>query len=193
MENAGKVRAIGLRNTTRLACASPWRPASAWAAALRHAAAGIQPLRPRRLRARRAAAASDIEGRPRAAGLKKHFEGDRGSRILAALDPVSQRLGATPAQVSLAWIMAQPSIAAPIVSATSVGQLDEIATAAGLNLRAEDLAELDRASRQAHLFQRGDSLVRPVEKLGPRAAFRGRLGVQHRFGFGAEHERVFPQ
>jgi len=90
--------------------------------------------------------ASDIEGRPRAAGLKKYFEGDRGMRILAALDAVSTRLGATPAQVSLAWNMAQPAIAAPIVSVTSVAQLDEIAGAAKIHLDAEALAELDRAS-----------------------------------------------
>jgi len=70
-----------------------------------------------------------------------------GPRILAALDKVSQRVGATPAQVSLAWLMAQPSIAAPIVSATSVAQLDEIAAAVRLDLDAEALAELDRASR----------------------------------------------
>ncbi|MGZ5048416.1 MAG: aldo/keto reductase [Usitatibacter sp.] len=90
--------------------------------------------------------ASDIEGRPRAAGLKKYFQGDRGMKILAALDSVSKRMGSTPAQVSLAWIMAQPSIAAPIVSATSVAQLDEIAGAAKLKLDKEALAELDRAS-----------------------------------------------
>ncbi|MGZ5037350.1 MAG: aldo/keto reductase [Usitatibacter sp.] len=90
--------------------------------------------------------ASDIEGRPRAAGLKKYFQGDRGMKILAALDSVSKRMGSTPAQVSLAWIMAQPSIAAPIVSVTSVAQLDEIAGAAKLKLDKEALAELDRAS-----------------------------------------------
>ena len=91
--------------------------------------------------------ASDIEGRPRAGGLRKYFEGDRGMRILAALDAVGKRARATPAQVSLAWLMAQPSIAAPIVSATSVAQLDEIAAAARLKLDAAALAELDRASR----------------------------------------------
>jgi len=88
----------------------------------------------------------DIEGRARAAGLKKYFEGDRGMRILAALDAVSTRVGATPAQVSLAWILAQPSIAAPIVSVTSVAQLDEIIGAAKLQLDAEALAQLDLAS-----------------------------------------------
>jgi aryl-alcohol dehydrogenase-like predicted oxidoreductase len=67
-------------------------------------------------------------------------------RILAALDAVGQRIGATPAQVSIAWIMAQPTVAAPIVSATSVAQLDEIAKAAQVKLDGEALAELDRAS-----------------------------------------------
>jgi aryl-alcohol dehydrogenase-like predicted oxidoreductase len=91
--------------------------------------------------------AKAIEGRPRAAGLKKYFEGDRGMKILAALDAVAKRIDATPAQVSLAWIMAQPSIAAPIASVTSVAQLDEIAGAARLKLDAAALKELDEASR----------------------------------------------
>jgi aryl-alcohol dehydrogenase-like predicted oxidoreductase len=89
---------------------------------------------------------ADIDGRPRAGGLKKYFEGDRGLGILAALDRVGARVGATPAQVSLAWSMAQPSIAAPIVSATSVAQLDEVMGAARVRLDAAALAELDRAS-----------------------------------------------
>jgi aryl-alcohol dehydrogenase-like predicted oxidoreductase len=89
----------------------------------------------------------DIEGRPRAGGLKRYFEGDRGMRILAALDSVSARLGATPAQVSLAWSMAQRSIAAPIVSVTSVPQLEEVMGAARLTLDGAALGELDRASR----------------------------------------------
>jgi aryl-alcohol dehydrogenase-like predicted oxidoreductase len=90
---------------------------------------------------------ADIEGRPRAAGLKKYFEGDRGSKILAALDAVAKRVDSTPARVSLAWMMAQPSIAAPIASVTSVAQLDELAGAANLKLDTGALAELDAASR----------------------------------------------
>ncbi len=90
---------------------------------------------------------ADIEDRPRANGLKKYFEGDRGTRILAALDAVGKRVSATPAQVSLAWLMAQPSIAGPIVSVTSVEQWDEIAGAARVALDKDALAELDRASR----------------------------------------------
>src|SRR4051812_41396121 len=89
---------------------------------------------------------ADIEGRPRAAGLKKYFEGDRGGRILDALDVVGKPLNATPAQVSIAWIMAQPTIAVPIVSVTSVAQLDDIAGAARLKLDARALATLNAAS-----------------------------------------------
>ena len=90
----------------------------------------------------------DVKGRPREGGLKKYFEGDRGLRILAALDAVSARTGATPAQVSLAWSMAQPTIVAPIVSATSVAQLDDVMAAARLKLDAAALAQLDAASRE---------------------------------------------
>jgi len=90
---------------------------------------------------------SDIEGRPRAGGLKKYFESGRGLPILEALDKVSKRVGATPAQVSIAWILAQPTIAAPIVSATSVEQLDDIAGSVRVKLDAEALAQLDAASR----------------------------------------------
>lgn len=69
----------------------------------------------------------------------------RGQKILAALDAVSTRRAVAPAQVALAWLMAQPSIAAPIASATSLDQFRGLAGAAALELRAEDLAELDRA------------------------------------------------
>jgi aryl-alcohol dehydrogenase-like predicted oxidoreductase len=88
---------------------------------------------------------ADIEGRPRAAGLRKYFEGERGMRILAALERVGERLGATPAQVSIAWSMAQPAIVAPIVSVTSIAQLDEIALAARVKLDAEALKDLGAA------------------------------------------------
>ena len=90
----------------------------------------------------------DIRGKAREGGLKRYFEGGRGLRILAALDQVGARLGATPAQVSLAWSMAQPTVAAPIVSATSVAQLEELMGAARVALDAEALAALDTASRE---------------------------------------------
>lgn len=54
--------------------------------------------------------------------MKKLFN-ERGLGVLAALDKVSKAHGATQAQVALAWLMARPSITAPIASATSVAQL----------------------------------------------------------------------
>lgn len=79
-------------------------------------------------------------------GKVKAYLDDRGYRVLAALDEVSQARDAKPAQVALAWVMAQPSIAAAIASATSLEQLDEIAKAATLELTPADLATLEAAS-----------------------------------------------
>ncbi len=70
----------------------------------------------------------------------------KGPAVLAALDEVSARLGATQAQVALAWIMAKPAIAAPIASATSADQVKDLMRALSLSLSADDIAALDRAS-----------------------------------------------
>jgi aryl-alcohol dehydrogenase (NADP+) len=75
----------------------------------------------------------------------KHLEG-KGKPVLAALDAVAARRGATCAQVALAWIMAKPAIAAPIASATSVAQVTELMGALSLALTREDIALLDSAS-----------------------------------------------
>lgn len=91
---------------------------------------------------------ADLEKSPRGRGVKRYLD-DRGLRILTALDAVSARLSATPAQVSLAWVMAQPGLTGPIASATSVEQLRELMGAASLTLSSEDLAELDKASAPA--------------------------------------------
>lgn len=71
---------------------------------------------------------------------------DRGRRILAALDEAAAAHDATPAQIALAWLMARPSVTAPIVSVTSVEQLAEIAGACKLSLDAEAIERLDAAS-----------------------------------------------
>jgi len=68
----------------------------------------------------------------------------RGLALLDALQAVAARHEATPAQVALAWVMARPSVTAPIASATSVAQLREILRATELTLEPEDLAALDR-------------------------------------------------
>ena len=86
---------------------------------------------------------ADLAKSPRGRGAKKYLT-ERGLRILVALDAVGARLGASPAQVSLAWLMAK--IAAPIASATSVAQLGEILAAAELKLDAEAMRYLDAAS-----------------------------------------------
>ena len=71
---------------------------------------------------------------------------DRGVRILAALDEVAARYSATPAQVALAWLIARPSITAPIASATTTAQLEELIGATRLQLDREAIEALDRAS-----------------------------------------------
>jgi len=70
----------------------------------------------------------------------------RGQRILAALDQVAAAQSASPAQVALAWLIARPSVTAPIVSATTPAQLQEILAAARLRLSEADIAALDEAS-----------------------------------------------
>ena len=70
----------------------------------------------------------------------------RGAGILAALDAVAHRRRAKPAEVALAWLIAQPGVTAPIASATSVGQVDSLVRATQLDLDAEDLKRLDEAS-----------------------------------------------
>jgi aryl-alcohol dehydrogenase-like predicted oxidoreductase len=80
-----------------------------------------------------------------ARGVAKYLD-DRGKRVLAALDAVGARHGATPAQVALAWQIATPGITAPIASATSPAQLAELARAAALRLDAVAMATLNAAS-----------------------------------------------
>ena len=89
--------------------------------------------------------ADQIAGTKREGMLKGRFD-ERGVRILAVLDAVAQRNEATSAQVALAWLLAQPGVTAPIVSATSTAQLSDTLKAATLDLSADDLAELTEAS-----------------------------------------------
>jgi len=88
---------------------------------------------------------ADFAKSPRGGGMKKYLN-ERGLRILAALDAVAARLSATPAQVALAWLMAQPAVTAPIASATSLGQLEQIMGALELTLDEDALRELGEAS-----------------------------------------------
>ena len=87
----------------------------------------------------------DLNKSPRGRGVAKYLDA-RGMRILAALDQVSADLSASPAQVALAWILAQAGLTAPIASATSVEQLGELMAGVRLALSADQRAMLDRAS-----------------------------------------------
>lgn len=77
--------------------------------------------------------------------MDKYMEG-KGPAVLAALDAIGERHKASPAQVALAWMMAKPAIAAPIASATSVAQLSELMGSLRVELSADDVAALDKAS-----------------------------------------------
>jgi aryl-alcohol dehydrogenase-like predicted oxidoreductase len=86
---------------------------------------------------------------PRAAGAGEYLKGEqaeRGVRVLAALDEVAAAHDAEPATVALAWLAAQPTVAAPIASARNVGQLGALVAVADLKLTAEELAKLTTAS-----------------------------------------------
>jgi aryl-alcohol dehydrogenase-like predicted oxidoreductase len=88
---------------------------------------------------------ADLSKSPRGGGVKKYLN-ERGFGVLKALDDVAARHKATPAQVALAWLIARPSITAPIASATSLEQLQDILKAATLKLSAQDVEMLNKAS-----------------------------------------------
>ena len=71
---------------------------------------------------------------------------ERGLKVLAGLDQVAEKHGAQPGQVALAWQIARPGITSPIVSATSLQQLNELAQAATLKLDDTDIRTLNDAS-----------------------------------------------
>jgi aryl-alcohol dehydrogenase-like predicted oxidoreductase len=74
------------------------------------------------------------------------FDTDRNWRILDAVDQVAAEVEATAAQVSLSWLLHQPTVTSVIFGARSVQQLDDNLKAAELKLSAEQMAKLDEAS-----------------------------------------------
>jgi aryl-alcohol dehydrogenase-like predicted oxidoreductase len=87
----------------------------------------------------------DLAKRARGNMVKKYLD-DRGFRILEALDRVAQRHDTTAATVALAWLIKQPGITAPIASATSLEQLDELIGATEFDLDQPSLKILNQAS-----------------------------------------------
>jgi aryl-alcohol dehydrogenase-like predicted oxidoreductase len=82
---------------------------------------------------------------PRAGGASAYLD-DRGRLILAELDRISEAHGTSVTAVSLAWLLAQPSVAAPIASARTLEQLPDLLAAASLELTADEVAALSAAS-----------------------------------------------
>jgi aryl-alcohol dehydrogenase-like predicted oxidoreductase len=91
---------------------------------------------------------ADLANRARGSFVKKYLN-ERGFRILGALDHAAKTHGSTPTQVALAWLMALPSITAPIASATNLDQLHSLLAAAELKLDPESLEKLDQVSANA--------------------------------------------
>jgi aryl-alcohol dehydrogenase-like predicted oxidoreductase len=87
----------------------------------------------------------DLAGRARAERVRRYLN-PRGWRILAELDRVAAAHSATSGQVALAWLIARPGLTAPIASATSIGQLEEIMGSVRLQLAPADIEGLDTAS-----------------------------------------------
>ena len=89
---------------------------------------------------------ADLGKSVRGGGAAKYLN-ERGLGILAALDAVASTVGATPAQVALAWQIARPSISAPIARASHPAQLAELVGAAALKLDTPSIDLIDRVSR----------------------------------------------
>lgn len=87
----------------------------------------------------------DAKGANRESGVARFFN-DRGMRILKALQEICVETGAQPATISLAWLLTQPTILAPIASATSTHQLEALLAAPGLKLDKRSLEMLNQAS-----------------------------------------------
>jgi aryl-alcohol dehydrogenase-like predicted oxidoreductase len=87
----------------------------------------------------------DFSKSARGQGMKKYLT-ERGNRILKALDDVAKEYGANPAQVAIAWLIARPSVTAPIASATSLAQLKDLVAATELKLDAGAIETLNQAS-----------------------------------------------
>jgi aryl-alcohol dehydrogenase-like predicted oxidoreductase len=90
-------------------------------------------------------AESDAAGKARARNVTKYLNA-RGFKILGALDQVAKKYNATPARISLAWLLARPSITAPIVSATNPEQLKDLISSVDLKLDRDSIEFLNRES-----------------------------------------------
>ena len=90
---------------------------------------------------------SDAGKSPRGEKAVATYLNPRGYAILKILDELAAKLRSSPAQISLAWLMARPSVTAPIASASKVEQLQDMMKAVSLELEPEHIQKLDQASK----------------------------------------------
>lgn len=88
----------------------------------------------------------DLAKSARGEGVRKYLD-EKGLSVLKALDQISEKHETTQASVALAWLLANPLVTAPIVSATSESQLKTLFQAPELNLSADDLELLNKVSQ----------------------------------------------
>lgn len=101
----------------------------------------------------------DLSNSPRGGTVKKYLN-ERGFRILKALDQVAAQFHSTPARISLAWLIARPSITAPIASATNLDQLNDLIEATKLELDPESIELLNQASAERPVSDKEKSHAR---------------------------------
>lgn len=88
----------------------------------------------------------DLSQSQRGQGINKYLNA-RGFAILDAVDKVAEKHNVKPAEVALAWLIAQPGVTAPIASATKIAHVESFVTAVSLALSSEDIAALNNAGR----------------------------------------------
>src|ERR1700760_524594 len=91
-------------------------------------------------------ARADMEGRTRGARVEKYLN-DYGFGVVKALDEVAARYEAKPGQIALAWLIARPSVTAPIASATTLEQVAELVEAAEIDLDPDSIQKIDEVSK----------------------------------------------
>jgi aryl-alcohol dehydrogenase-like predicted oxidoreductase len=89
---------------------------------------------------------SPLPPTPRAAGVQQKYMNERGFKVLDQVLSIAGEHSVSPGQVALAWLIARPSITAPIASATSAEQAKELIGAADLTLTADEIKALNTAS-----------------------------------------------
>jgi aryl-alcohol dehydrogenase-like predicted oxidoreductase len=91
---------------------------------------------------------ADLKGKTRGSAAAKYMAGN-GPKVLAAMDKVAEETGAKHVQIALAWLIAQPGVVAPIASATSVEQVEELLGSMTLSLTDDQFSRLNQASAPA--------------------------------------------